>query len=62
MKVLTVAEAKDQLPALLAEALSGQIVRVQSESGEEFELAPMDACYDNEEWNRFENNCAKASS
>lgn len=75
MKVLTVAEAKDQLPALLEEALSGRITRIQLENGDAVELTPVKkmppreeftdeelrAGYEDAEWVRFENNCAKAN-
>jgi hypothetical protein len=74
MKVISVDDAKNRLPAILEEALSGEIIRFRSASGAELELTPVErmparvevsstdsaSSYNDPDWAKFENNCAKA--
>jgi hypothetical protein len=75
MKVISVDDAKHRLPAIFEEALSGEIIRFRSASGAELELTPVQhlperveispkelaESYNDSDWAKFENNCAKAS-
>jgi hypothetical protein len=75
MKVISLDEAKDRLPAICDEALSGEIIRFRSATGIEFELTPIHEMpqrrelsaedlaksYDDADWAKFENNCGKAA-
>ena len=73
MKLISV-DAKDQLAASCEQALSGEIIRVQSKNGE-LELTPVPivpkfetlwnqdiaSSYEDSDWAAFENNTGKAS-
>lgn len=75
MKVISLDEAKLHLPAIVEEALSGEVIRFRSSSGAELELTPvvklparlefsaeeLADSYNDAEWAAFENNCGKAS-
>jgi hypothetical protein len=75
MKIISLDEAKNRFPAILEEALSGEVIRFRSSTGVEVELAPVPKhppsadfsseelakAYDDPEWAAFENNCGKAS-
>ena len=75
MKVISLDEAKNRLPAIFEEALSGEIIRFRSATGKELELTPVPLMperveispkdlansYEDPEWACFENNCGKAS-
>jgi hypothetical protein len=75
MKVISLDDAKNRLPAICDEVLSGEIIRFRSANGTEFELTPIHsmpprlevsreelaAAYDDADWAKFENNCGKAS-
>jgi hypothetical protein len=75
MKVISLDEAKDRLPAIFQEALSGEIIRFKSPTGAELELTPvremparlefsaeeLSKSYDDRDWAEFENHCGKAS-
>jgi hypothetical protein len=74
MKLISVEEAKDQFADFCDQALSGEIIRVQSKNGE-LELTPVPrapklepltqedlaASYEDSDWAAFENNTGKAS-
>lgn len=76
MKVISLDQAKNQLAAVCNDVLQGEVVRLQAEDGREIELTPVGklperiefteeelrAGYEDADWIRFENNCAKASS
>jgi hypothetical protein len=75
MKVISLDDAKNSLPAICDEALSGEIIRFRSANGAEFELMPIHQmpprqelspaelakAYDDADWAKFENNCGKAA-
>ena len=73
MKVISIEEAQKQLDSVCAQALAGEVVRLQNRAGALVELTPvgnvpppMDSkklaeCYEDAEWAAFENHCAKAS-
>ena len=75
MKVISLDEAKNRLPAIVEEALAGEIIRFRSPAGAELELTPVPTLpvrqeiseddfaqsYNDTEWAAFENNCGKAS-
>jgi hypothetical protein len=76
VKIISLEDAITRLPAIVEEALAGEIIRLRSATGAELELTPvvkstarcdvtpaqLAEAYDDPEWAAFENNCGKASN
>lgn len=75
MKVLSIDEAQAHLGAVCDEVIAGQTIHLVHPSGQLLVLAPLPgvlevetlsedelaACYKDDDWFAFENNCGKAS-